>query len=214
MEPLTMAAAAAPVLGSIASSAFSAFQANKQMDFQERMSSTAHQREVEDLRKAGLNPILSAKMGGSSTPPGAIGQVPDFGSSAKMGFDALEKVASIRNIDADTNIKKLQNQEALMTQDTRLATTMATLVNLRGQTQLNTSQRKQIDEMIKNLEIERDILRNQRASSGFQLSQDEAMSKFWKGPGGSIRPWTETLGPASDAAMKLLLRGRNLKRGF
>jgi len=37
--------------------------------WQERMANTAHQREVADLRKAGLNPILSAKLSGSATPP-------------------------------------------------------------------------------------------------------------------------------------------------
>lgn len=45
---------------------FSARQANR---FAERMSSTAHQREVKDLERAGLNPMLSANRG-ASTPQG------------------------------------------------------------------------------------------------------------------------------------------------
>lgn len=45
--------------------------AREQMQFQKEMSNTAHQREVADLIKAGLNPMLSTRLGGASTPQGA-----------------------------------------------------------------------------------------------------------------------------------------------
>lgn len=62
--------------GDIASGAFSAYQAQRQMDFQERMANTAHQREIADLAAAGLNPVLSGTGGaGASTPSGAMARI-------------------------------------------------------------------------------------------------------------------------------------------
>lgn len=51
--------------------AFSAEQAQLQRDFEERMSSTSYQRAVDDMKKAGINPILALSNGGADTPQGA-----------------------------------------------------------------------------------------------------------------------------------------------
>jgi hypothetical protein len=87
------------------------------MKFQEYMSNTAHQRQMDDLKAAGINPMLSAKLGGASSPAGASYQASNVGAAAVEGYgrvsSAKQAQAQTKQIEAQTQFTKQQTLNAI-----------------------------------------------------------------------------------------------------
>lgn len=66
-------------------------QAQANRDWQERMSNTAYQRAVTDMKDAGLNPMLAYSQGGATTPSGGVGQ--PMQNTKLAGVEAAMKAA-------------------------------------------------------------------------------------------------------------------------
>lgn len=98
-----------------------AWEADTNRQFQERMARNKHQYEVEDLKAAGLNPLLSVNAG-SNIPSGSMANyqpVRNFGETALSGISSASTA--------------MLNKELIKTQKTQQelnsASAVATLVN-------------------------------------------------------------------------------------
>lgn len=82
------------------------------MAFQERMANTAHQRQMADLSSAGLNPLMATKLGGSSSPSGAMAQIKDPAIQASMISTAVNqaRLAKYQADIAEQDYETMQNR--------------------------------------------------------------------------------------------------------
>lgn len=79
-------------------------QTEKNRAFQAKMSNSSHQREVADLRAAGLNPILSANAG-ASAPTGGV--IPMSGTSDSIS-KGISSALAVSRFQKETNLLDAQ----------------------------------------------------------------------------------------------------------
>ncbi|QXP07839.1 MAG: DNA pilot protein [Arizlama microvirus] len=99
--------------------AFDAEQAQKQMDFQQQNSNTSYQRAVNDMKLAGLNPMLAYSQGGASTPTGAAAQSSGYEARNVLGETATAALGAYKNIQEVAQMQQQTKQIEAQTEATK-----------------------------------------------------------------------------------------------
>lgn len=96
--------------------------ADRAMQFSERMSSTAYQRAMDDMKKAGLNPMLAFSQGGASAPQGVTPTI-NSTTKSKLGETAITAGLGIAN--TATARQQADTQQAIGESSVKLNTSTA-----------------------------------------------------------------------------------------
>lgn len=228
---LPLLAAALPAIGDVIGGLFSqsgqesANEANERIaqqnrDFQERMSSSAWQRGVADMRAAGINPMLSFMQGPASSPAGAtatmqnpnagLGSSIEQGVSSAMGAIQLQKVLQQQ----DAQIENTRAQSVNVQTDTLKRQLEYSLLAAKDSPQLQSMMERQMRAQLLNMASQ--------SASNFASARSAGVSADIRGPLGeaaqtALRGWrgiAAGLGSVFDRESDAIAQGWNLGRRF
>ncbi len=198
-----------------AANAASAQQAAQQMAFQERMRATQYQTVVEDLKKAGLNPMLAYTQGGAGTPAGAMGSAHTAPVRNVLG-EATTAFMNAMQTDADVAVK---NAAATNTSAQTIKTeadtirTAAEIGKILEDTKVSTQTYKNMQEALNKLIAEISQIKAATAQTGAQTRNIEAniapsVDPYW------YRDLKKGISSASELANKLKYKGVSVLPNF
>lgn len=138
------------------------------------MSNSAHQREIRDLKAAGLNPILSARTGGASTPSGTpasqnvLPQIIDAVTPAVNSFWSSQQAQSqIALQQQQTGVQKAQQEK-----------TYQEIENLAAQKGLTEEQTNRVAYEIEKMKAEMEVAFSKAYGQDLHNAQQAIVTEF------------------------------------
>jgi len=201
-------------------SALAVHETRQNRRFQRDQSGTAHQREVKDLRAAGLNPLLSARHGGASTPPGSAANIADLGASLSQSRQASSARAAvaqqaplisaqIRDVNSAAALKDAEAARVRAMTPGQVKQIDAQMEDLVSQQGLRQKTADHLQALISKIQEEKKLLAAQTLSETVRMNKEKALKALWQNVGRVLDSLDKNLRPKVEQVLKDLTEGKS-----